>query len=86
MPGLSPIRVAPETDDLISQAAHFTGVTKKSVVDQAVREYVENHRAEINAGIRAALDKLDGSTASAVALMTGLSASELQELGGVAED
>lgn len=82
----APIKVDPTTDGLISQAAHFLGRSKKDVVDIAIREYVENHRDEINLGVRAALQQLDGSTASAVSLLTGLGADKLAELGGVRED
>ena len=35
------------------------------------------------AEVHAALARLDGSTASAVSLLTGLSADELDELGGL---
>lgn len=83
---VAPIKVDPTTDGLISQAAHFLGRSKKDVVDTAIREYVENHRDEINLGIHAALQQLDGSTASAVSLLTGFSAAKLAELGGVKED
>ncbi|MGQ0467086.1 MAG: type II toxin-antitoxin system VapB family antitoxin [Sporichthyaceae bacterium] len=86
MAGLTPIKVGAETDELISHAAHFLGATKKSVVDQAVREYVERHRAEIESGVRDALMKLDGSKTSLLSAMTGMSAERLAELGGVAED
>lgn len=34
---------------------------KKDIVDAAVREYVDAHRDEINAGIKSALNKLNGS-------------------------
>ena len=82
----APIKVDPSTDGLISQAAHFLGRSKKDVVDIAVREYIENHRDEINLGVRTALKQLDGSTASAVSLLTGFSAEKLAELGGVSSD
>ena len=82
---LAPIKVDRETDELISHTAHFLSASKKDVVDLAVREYIDNHRSEINAGVRAALSQLDGSTKSAVSLLTGLSASELDDLGGFAE-
>jgi hypothetical protein len=48
----------------------------------AVREYIDAHRDEINAGIKAALGTLNGSEAIAVSVMTGLSADELDDLGG----
>jgi predicted transcriptional regulator len=82
----TPIKVDSTTDELISHAAHFLERSKKDVVDAAVREYIENHRDEINAGIRTALQQLDGSTASAVSLLTGFDAKKLEELGGLKEN
>jgi len=81
----APIKVDVETDALISHAAHFLQQSKKDVVDVAVREYIENHRGEIHAGVRGALSKLNGTTQSAVALVTGMSREELDELGGFDE-
>lgn len=83
---LTPVKVAAETDQLIAHAAHFLHTSKKDVVDRAVRDYVESHRDEINAGVRAALLQLDGTNTTAVSIMTGLSAERLDELGGVPED
>lgn len=83
MPASAPIKVDAATDELISHAAHFLGYSKKDVVDIAVREYIENHRAEINEGVRAALARLDGSVSSAVSLLTGFDEDKLAELGGL---
>lgn len=85
MASLSPIKVDAATDKRIADAAHFLGRTKKDIVDAAVRDYIDAHRDEINEGIRAALTRLDGSRASAVAQISGLSRDELNELGGVPE-
>ncbi|MEV0131701.1 hypothetical protein AB0H83_24965 [Dactylosporangium sp. NPDC050688] len=74
------------TDELISHAAHFLGKSKKDVVDAAVREYVDSHRNEINAGIRAALGRLDGTSKSAVALLADVPIDQLDEYGGLAEE
>ena len=82
---VSPIKVDAQTDELISHAAHFLGRSKKDVVDVAVRDYVDAHRDEINEGIRAALGRLDGSNASVVSLISGVSRDELGNLGGVPE-
>jgi predicted transcriptional regulator len=82
---LTPIKVESDTDELISHAAHFLGTTKKQIVDDAVREYVDSHRSVINDGIRAALSRLDGSDAAVVSLVTGMSNDRLNELGGVPE-
>ncbi len=79
----APIKVDVATDELVSHAAHFMSRSKKDIVDAAVREYIDAHRAEINAGIQSALGQLNGSDAAAVSLMTGLSAAELDELGGL---
>jgi hypothetical protein len=56
---------------------------EKDIVDAAVREYIDAHRDEINAGIKAALGQLNGSDAAAVYLMTGLNVDELDDLGGL---
>jgi hypothetical protein len=79
----APIKVDVDTDQLISHAAHFLGVAKKDVVDAAVREYIDAHRSEINDGVRAALSQLDGSSRSAVALLTDVSSDKLEDYGGV---
>jgi hypothetical protein len=79
---IAPIKVDQETDDLVTQAAHFLGRSKKHIVDVAVREYIDNHRAEIQIGVKDALSRLDGSRVSAVSLMTGFSHDEIEELGG----
>lgn len=79
----SPIKVDAATDELVSHAAHFMSRSKKDIVDAAVREYIEAHRDEINAGIKAALGQLNGTEGAAVAMMTGLSAGQLDDLGGL---
>ena len=85
MPALSPIKVDAATDKRIADAAHFLGRTKKDIVDAAVRDYVDAHRDEINEGIRASLSRLDGTRASIVSEISGLSRDELDDLGGVPE-
>lgn len=82
---LSPLRVDETTDGLISHAAHFLGVSKKGLVDEAVREYIDNHREEINQRVLAALGQLDGTKAAAVSFATGLSRARIDELGGIEE-
>ena len=80
---VAPIKVSGATDELISHAAHFMCTSKKNVVDAAIREYIENHRDEINASVRSALAQLNGTTQSAVALLSGLSEDELADVGGL---
>lgn len=41
------------------------------------------HRDEINAGIKGALGRLNGTDAAAVSLITGPTAGELDDLGGL---
>jgi len=79
----APIKVDAATDELVSHAAHFLSRSKTNIVDAAVREYIDAHRDEINAGIKTALGTLNGSEATAVSVMTGLSADELDDLGGL---
>jgi len=81
----TPIKVDAYTDQLISHAAHFFGQSKKDVVDAAVREYIENHRTELQESITRALKQLDGTVAGSVSLLTGMSRAELDELGGFAD-
>ena len=78
----APIKVDTETDQLIANAAHFLKRSKKDIVCAAVREYVDAHRTDIQNGALEALRSLDGSTQSAVTLLTGMSAEKLDELGG----
>ena len=80
---LTPIKVDEQTDELATQAAHFLSTTKKDVVDRAIREFVDNHRDEIHAGVLGALRQLDGTEATAVSLLTGLTAAELEDIGGL---
>jgi len=82
---VTPIKVDAQTDKLISHAAHFLGTSKKDVVDVAVREYIENHRDAIQRGVAQALSQLDGTVASSVTLLTGMSREELDEVGGIDE-
>ncbi len=79
----APIKIDAATDDLVSHAAHFLSRSKKDIVEAAVREYIDAHRSEINAGIKTALGQLNGTDAAAVSMMTGLSAVELDDLGGL---
>lgn len=79
----APIKVDAATDELVSHASHFMSRSKKDIVDAAVREYIDAHRDEINAGVKSALSQLNGTDAAAVSMMTGLSAEEIDDLGGL---
>jgi uncharacterized protein (DUF1778 family) len=81
----SPLKVDPETDELISQAAHFLGMTKKDFVAEATKAYLEQRREEIRRGMVESMRLLDGSLTSSVSLLTGLSPEKIEELGGVGD-
>jgi hypothetical protein len=84
-PRQSSLKVDPETDKLISQGAHFLGVTKKDLVAEAVRIYLEQRREELRVGMIQKMKVLDGSLKSSVALLTGLTAEEIDAVGGIDE-
>lgn len=81
----SPLKVDSETDKLISQGAHFLGLTKKDLVAEAVRDYLEQRREDLRLGMVEALQVLDGSLKSEVMLLTGLTAEEIDAVGGIDE-
>lgn len=79
----SPLKVDPDTDALITQGAHFLGMTKKALVAAAVRDYLTARRADIEREVLNASAVLDGTHRSKVSLLSGLSADEINELGGL---
>jgi hypothetical protein len=79
----SPLKVDLETDELISQGAHFLGMTKKDLVAEAVRAYLAERREEIHNAMAEAMRVLDGTTKSRVALITAISPQDIDRLGGV---
>ncbi|MEU1434705.1 hypothetical protein ACFYPA_14605 [Streptomyces sp. NPDC005775] len=84
-PRQSPLKVDPATDKLISQGAHFLGLTKKDLVAEAVRVYLDQRRADLREGMVEALSVLDGSLKSDVMLLTGLTSEEIDAVGGIDE-
>ncbi|MGQ4600401.1 hypothetical protein [Nocardia sp. R6R-6] len=81
----APLKVDPATDELISQAAHFLGMTKKEFVAEASRAYLEQKREEIRRGMIESMKVLDGSLTASVAMLTGLPTERIEELGGVGD-
>src|SRR5690606_9242989 len=79
----TPVKVSPATDQLLTEASHYLARAKKDIVDAAVRDDVEAPRAEIAVGVRESLATVAGSLGSVVSELTGLSAAELDELGGI---
>lgn len=82
----APLKVDLETDQLITQGAHFLGVTKKELVADAVRMYIEHRREEIRQGMVESMRVLDGTTKARVALLTGISTEDIDRLGGIDEE
>lgn len=81
----TPLKVDPATDELISSAAHFLGITKKDFVAEASRAYLELRREEIRRGMVEQMKLLDGSLSSSVSMLTGLSPERIEELGGTGD-
>ncbi|MDF6020151.1 hypothetical protein [Streptomyces sp. JH34] len=84
-PRQSPLKVDPATDKLISQGAHFLGLTKKDLVAEAVRVYLDQRREDLREGMVEALSVLDGSLKSDVMLLTVLTSEEIDAVGGIDE-
>jgi hypothetical protein len=82
----APVKVDQETHELIAHAATALRVSQKDLLAAAVREYLAAHREQIRESLSRAMQALDGTVASEVALLTGLSRERLEELGGVVED
>jgi len=79
----SPLKVDPAVDEMISQGAHFLGVTKKDLVAAAVTDYLAARREEIHRAMGEAMRVLDGTTTSRVALLTGVAPEDIDRLGGI---
>ncbi|MCP2301903.1 hypothetical protein LV79_001579 [Actinokineospora globicatena] len=80
-----PVKVDPETHALLAHAATALRTTQKDLLEAAVREYLTARREEIAAALQRAMQLIDGTDASRVAALTGLSRERLDELGGVDE-
>lgn len=79
----APLKVDPAVDELISSGANFLGITKKDLVAEAVQFYLDARREEMRERMRALMRQLDGTRASRVALLSGLSREQLDAVGGV---
>lgn len=80
-----PVKVDQDTHTLLAHAATALRTTQKDLLEAAVREYLGARREEISASLRRTMRLIDGTDASRVAALTGLSAERLSELGGVRE-
>jgi hypothetical protein len=81
----SPLKVDPAIDELISSGANFLGMTKKDLVAEAVQFYLDARRDEMRQRMGELMRQLDGTRASRVALLAGLSTQQLDAVGGLDE-
>jgi hypothetical protein len=81
----APLKVDPEVDELISSGANFLGITKKDLVAEAVQFYLDARREEMRQRMQDLMCQLDGTRASRVALLAGISREQLDAVGGVRE-
>ncbi|MQY15240.1 hypothetical protein SRB5_54190 [Streptomyces sp. RB5] len=77
------LKVDPVTDELITSGASFLGMTKKELVAEAVRFYLDARREERRCHLQDLMAELDGTRASRVALLAGLTRVQLDAVGGV---
>ncbi len=79
------VKVSPEGDKLITSGAHYLHMSKKDLVEAAVALYLDARREEMQAGMRELLSELDGSRASRVAMLAGMTRAELDSVGGAGD-
>jgi ribosomal 50S subunit-associated protein YjgA (DUF615 family) len=82
----SPIKVHESTKEKVRYAASMTGLQQSEIVERAVDEYVEHHRADFAARIERARQALLGGDTSALAYMSGVTEEDVARLGGVKSD
>ncbi|MBW8806721.1 MAG: hypothetical protein JF587_23125 [Catenulisporales bacterium] len=80
------VKVSPAGDKLITSGANYLHMSKKDLVEEAVRFYLDARREEMQAGMRELLSELDGSRAARVAMLAGMTREELDAVGGVEEE
>lgn len=80
------VKVSPAGDKLITSGANYLHMSKKDLVEEAVRFYLDARREEMQAGMRELLAELDGSRAARVAMLAGMTREELDSVGGVEEN
>lgn len=80
------VKVSAEGDKLITSGAHYLRMSKKDLVEAAVVFYLDARREEMQAGMRELLSELDGSRASRIAMLAGMTREELDSVGGAGED
>lgn len=82
----SPIKVHEATKEKVRYAALMAGLKQAELVERAVDEYVERHREEFGRRMERAREALLGGKAAALAYSAGVSAEDVERVGGVASD
>jgi hypothetical protein len=79
---LAILKVEQETVDLADAGARQLRIAKKDFVGAAIRVYLQLRNEEIEASMRADMARLDGTTRTELSLLTGISAEDIDRLGG----
>lgn len=80
------LKVDREIDAVSADAAHFLGLSKKEFYEAAAVAYIEANREKLDAAMRAALDRLDGTEEAEIALLTGMSRERIQDVSAAEDD
>ena len=79
----SPIKVHESTKETVRYAALMSGLQQAELVELAIDEYVERHRAEFTRRMERAREALLGGRAAALAYATGVGEDDVARVGGV---
>lgn len=79
----SPIKVQESTKEKVRYAALMSGLQQAELVERAVDEYVERHRAEFGHRMERAREALLGGKASALAYASRVTTDDVARVGGV---
>lgn len=74
------VKVSPAADKLIASGANYLHMSKKDLIEEAVRFYLDARREEMQAGMRELLSELDGSRAARVVMLAGMDPTAAAEL------
>jgi hypothetical protein len=80
------LKVDEDIAELADIGAHQLKMTKKDLVAEAIKVYLEIRREEIRRSMQDTLAKLDGTNRARLSLLTGLSPEQIDAAGGISED
>jgi hypothetical protein len=82
----SPIKVHEATKEKVRYAALMAGLKQSELVERAVDEYVEHHRADFAQRMEHAREALLGGKATTLAYSLGVDEADVERLGGVSSN